>query len=203
MNTPICKLANMFTGIIRGLGTVVSIEDREKFRVIVVDVGELVAEPKIGASVSNSGTCLTITAIEGSHLTFEVMEETLRKTTTGNLKVGDKVNIEPSMKVGDEIGGHFVLGHVDGVGEAIEKVQQGENTRMRFRAPQEMAKYVVDKGSIAIDGISLTVCDPNENEFDIWLLPLTLELTTLGAKEVGDKVNLEADYLLKAVLRGR
>ncbi len=203
----------MFTGIIQGLGTVVAITDREKFREIVVDTGEMIANPTIGASVANSGACLTITAINESRLTFEVMEETLRKTTTGNLKVGDKVNIESSMKAGDEIGGHFVLGHVDGVGEVVEKVQDGENTRMRFYAPENVAKYIVDKGSIAIDGISLTVCDFSADPafplahapgtFDVWLLPLTLERTTLGAKQAGDKVNLEADYLLKAVLKNR
>lgn len=193
----------MFTGIIRGLGKVVAIKDRDKFREIVVDVGSLVPEPKIGASVANSGACLTITKIDGTKLSFEVMAETLKKTTTGGLKVGDEVNIEPSMHAGDEIGGHFVLGHVDGVGEVVEKVRDGENTRMRFRAPENISKYIVDKGSIAIDGISLTVCDPAENEFDVWLLPLTLALTTLGAKKIGEKVNLEADYLLKAVLKNR
>lgn len=193
----------MFTGIIRGLGRVVAVEDREKFREIVVDVADMVAQPRIGASVANSGACLTITKIVGTQLSFEVMAETLRKTTVGALKVGDEVNIEPSMQAGDEIGGHFVLGHVDGVGDVLEKEQSGENTRMRFRAPVELSKYIVDKGSIAIDGISLTVCDPAENTFDVWLLPLTLARTTLGKKTVGDHVNIEADYLLKAVLRNR
>lgn len=193
----------MFTGIIRGLGRVVAVEDRDKFREIVVETDGLVANPKIGASVATSGTCLTITKIDGTKLSFEVMEESLRKTTTGSLQVGDEVNIESSMQAGDEIGGHFVLGHVDGVGDVVEKVQNGENTRMRFCAPVELAKYVVDKGSIAIDGISLTVCDPIDSTFDVWLLPLTLAQTTLGKKTVGDKVNIEADYLLKAVLRNR
>lgn len=193
----------MFTGIIRGLGKVVAIEDRDKFREIIVETGGLVVNPKIGASVAISGTCLTITKIDGTVLSFDVMEETLRKTTAGELRVGDAVNIEPSMQAGDEIGGHFVLGHVDGVGEVLEKVQEGENTRMRFCAPAELTKYVVDKGSIAVDGISLTVCDPVESVFDVWLLPLTLVQTTLGQKMVGDKVNIEADYLLKAVLRNR
>lgn len=202
----------MFTGIICGLGTIVSLEDREKFREIVINAADLVPNPHIGASVSIDGVCLTITMIDGQKLTFEAMEETLRKTTIGNLKIGDRVNIESSMHMGDEIGGHFVLGHVDGVGEIVEKVTDGENTRMRFRVSESIAKYVVDKGSIAIDGISLTVCDPAPSDspingggslFDIWLLPLTLERTTLGHKAVGDKVNIEADYLLKAVLKDR
>lgn len=212
----------MFTGIIRGLGTVVAIEDRDKFRVVTIDAGGLVENPKVGASMSVSGVCLTITAIDtstrsgqaGTMLTFDVMEETLRKTTAGELAMGDEVNIEPSMQVGDELGGHFVLGHVDGVGEVVHKAQDGENTRMRFRVPDALARFIVDKGSIAIDGISLTVCDPSSFrhpepvegshcEFDVWLLPLTLQRTTLGQKGVGAKVNIEADYLLKAVLRNR
>lgn len=193
----------MFTGIIKGLGTVVATEDRDKFREISIDVGDMVPNASIGASVAVSGCCLTITKIEGSRLTFEVMEESLRKTTTGELVVGSKANIEPSMHMGDEIGGHFVLGHVDGVGEVTAKFVDGENTHMRFRVPEHLVRYIVDKGSIAIDGISLTVCDPKDDEFEVWLLPLTLERTTLGEKQVGDKVNLEADYLLKAVLKNR
>ena len=191
----------MFTGIIKGLGKVIAVIDREKFREIVVDVADLVPSPTVGASVCISGTCLTITKIDGSRLTFEAMEETLNKTTTGGLKAGERVCVEPSMKAGDEIGGHFVLGHVDGVGEIIEKIVDGENTRIRFRAPSTIVKYIVPKGSIAIDGISLTVCDPVDNCFDVWLLPLTLERTTLGFKNVGERVNFEADYLLKAVLK--
>lgn len=202
----------MFTGIIKGLGTVVAVEDRDKFREIVIDVADMVPDASIGASVAVSGCCLTITHIDGTRLTFEAMEETLKKTTTGGLAVGSKVNIEPSMHMGDEIGGHFVLGHVDGVGEVVGKYVEGENTHMRFRVPDALVKYVIDKGSVAIDGISLTVCDPTPSSspmngggctFDVWLLPLTLERTTLGVKDVGDTVNLEADYLLKAVLKNR
>ncbi len=191
----------MFTGIIKGLGKIVSIQDREQFRVLTLDVGGLVAQPKIGASVAVSGTCLTITSINGTVLTFDVMEETLRKTTLGAFKVGDQVNIESSMQVGDELGGHFVLGHVDGVGEIVFKQQTGDNTCIRFRIPEAMTPYIVDKGSVAIDGVSLTVCNPTRDEFSVWLLPLTLELTTLGFKQAGDKVNLEGDYLIKMVTR--
>ena len=193
----------MFTGIILGLGTVIAVTDRENFREIVVDVGSFVTSPAIGASVAVSGVCLTVTNIEGSRLSFEAMEETLKKTTTGSLNVGDHVNIETPLHMGDELGGHFVLGHVDGMGEVVSKTIDGENTHMTFRVPENLAKYIVDKGSVAIDGISLTICNPKENEFDVWLLPLTLERTTLGLKTTGDTVNLEADYLLKAVLKNR
>lgn len=203
----------MFTGIILGLGTVVAVTDREKFREIVVDAGSLITSPAIGASVAVSGVCLTVTSIEGSKLSFEAMEETLKKTTTGDLKVGDEVNIETPLHMGDELGGHFVLGHVDGIGEIISKTVEGENTHMTFRVPENLARYIVDKGSIAIDGISLTICNPcdldargatkSHGEFDVWLLPLTLQRTTLGFKNAGDTVNLEADYLLKAVLKNQ
>lgn len=193
----------MFTGIIRGLGKVVAIEDRVKFREIVVDAGDLIVSSTIGASVAISGACLTVIGFEGTRVSFEAMEETLKKTTTGDLKVGDEVNVEQPMRMNDEIGGHFVLGHVDGVGEVVAKFQEGENTHMRFRVPEQLVKYIVDKGSIAIDGISLTICDPQDDMFEVWLLPLTLARTTLGKKTFGDKVNIEADYLLKAVLRNR
>ncbi len=200
----------MFTGIIKGLGEVVAINDRENFREIVVDAKDLITKPVIGASVAISGACLTVTKIQapsnspmtggGLCLTFEAMEETLKKTTTGELVVGSLVNIETPMMVGDELGGHFVLGHVDGVGEVVERVTEGENTHLTFSVPANLVKYIVDKGSVAVDGISLTICDPIEDKFSVWLLPLTLQLTTLGAKKVGERVNLEADYLLKAVL---
>ncbi|HCC83963.1 TPA: riboflavin synthase [Candidatus Uhrbacteria bacterium] len=190
----------MFTGIIRGLGEVVAVNDRENFREIVVDAKGLIAKPVIGASVAVSGVCLTITKIEDSKLFFEAMEETLKKTTTGDLIVGSQVNIETPMMVGDELGGHFVLCHVDGVGEVVERITEGENTHLTFSVPANLVKYIVDKGSVAVDGISLTICDPADDKFSVWLLPLTLKLTTLGEKNVGDKVNLEADYLLKAVL---
>ena len=200
MSSLILKNGSMFTGIIKGLGTVTAINDRPNFRELVIDVEDLIDKPVIGASVAVSGTCLTVTKIDQSRLSFEAMEETLKKTTTGGLVVGSKVNIEAPMKVGDELGGHFVLGHVDGVGEVINRVTEGENTHLTFKVPADLVKYIVDKGSVAVDGISLTVCDPKNDEFSVWLLPLTLKLTTLGDKKVGEKVNLEADYLLKAVL---
>lgn len=193
----------MFTGIVHGLGRVIAVEDREKFRAIRIDAGDCAPSSVIGASVAISGVCLTVTKVEGSVLSFDVMQETLVKTTTGSLRVGDMVCVEPSMKAGDEIGGHFVLGHVDGVGEVVARIQEGENTRVTFRAPEALTRYIVEKGSIAIDGVSLTVCDPCGKEFDVWLLPLTLERTTLGTKQSGDRVNIEVDYLLKAVLYNR
>lgn len=203
----------MFTGIIKGLGTVVAVENREAFQVIKIDAGEFVAKPTIGGSVAVNGVCLTIVAIEGPVLVFEVMQETLKLTTFEHVAVGEKVNIETPLQMGDELGGHLVQGHVDGTAEIIEKEAQGENTRVRFWVSAELGKSIIQKGSIAVDGISLTVCDPvayPKQEvsstfpqtvcFDVWLLPLTLERTTLGVKRVGDRVNIEVDYLMKAVM---
>ena len=203
----------MFTGIVKGLGTVISIEDREAFRVLTIDTGGLVTQPQLGGSVAVSGACLTIVKIDGDRLLFEVMQETLKLTTLGDLKVGDKVGIETPLRMGDEFGGHIVQGHVDGTAEIIDKEVVGDNVRMRFWVAEEVGRQVLHKGSVALDGVSLTVCDPvaypvtTESKtcpksycFDVWLLPMTLERTTLGTKMVGERVNVEFDYLLKAVM---
>jgi riboflavin synthase len=203
----------MFTGIVKGLGTVISIEERDAFRVLKIEVGDLVTAPQIGGSVSISGVCLTIVKVEGTILTFEVMQETLKLTTFEYLKVNDKVGIETPLRMGEELGGHLVQGHVDGTAQIIDKETVGENTRMRFWVSEDIGRQVLHKGSVAVDGVSLTVCDPvvypkniepsncpQTYSFDVWLLPLTLERTTLGHKIVGERVNLEVDYLLKAML---
>ena len=222
----------MFTGIVKGLGTIVDVKKRDAFLDIVVNVGEVLSpstdsgsSTEVGASVAIDGVCLTVVAIEGDRWTFSLMQETLEKTTVGERKVGDRVCLEQPMRMGDEFGGHMVLGHVDGVGTIVEKEINGENCRVTIEAPELFVKYIVQKGSIAIDGVSLTVCDPEnprltkssrasdselvEEEgvggggirFSVSLLPLTLERTTLGFKNVGEKVNLEADYFLKAMVR--
>ncbi len=195
----------MFTGIVKGLGAVVAIDRRQGFLDITIDVGNVLSIPEIGASVAVDGVCLTVTEIDGTKLKFSVMEETLEKTTIGDLVVGDRVGLEQPLKMGDELGGHMVLGHVDGTGTIVKKEADGENCWVTIAAPEFFIKYIVQKGSIAIDGVSLTVCDPGatdaEVRFSVSLLPLTLSLTTLGFKTTGDRVNLEADYVLKAMVR--
>ncbi len=191
----------MFTGIVKGLGTIISIDHRSDFIDIVVNVASILDSTSIGSSVAINGVCLTVIAIDGSKWTFSVMQETLDKTTIGQLAVGDKVCLEQPLRMGDELGGHMVLGHVDGVGVITEKIIDGENCRITIESPPSITKYIVQKGSITIDGISLTVCDPVDNKFSVSLLPLTLELTTLGFKTIGDHVNLEADYILKAMMK--
>ena len=195
----------MFTGIVKGLGTVAAIDRREGFLDMTIDVGNILSIPEVGASVAVDGVCLTVTEIDGTKLKFSVMEETLEKTTIGGRVVGDRVGLEQPLRMGDELGGHMVLGHVDGVGEIVKKEIDGENCWMTIAAPEFFVKYIVQKGSIAIDGISLTICDPAPKnggvEFFVSLLPLTLSLTTLGFRSVGDRVNLEADYMLKAMVK--
>lgn len=203
----------MFTGIVKGLGTVVAIDRREGFLDITIDAGNILSIPEIGASVAIDGVCLTVIEIDGTKFKFSVMEETLEMTTIGDRAVGDRVGLEQPLKMGDELGGHMVLGHVDGVGAIVKKDIDGENCWVTIAAPEFFTKYIVQKGSIAIDGISLTVCDPESPrltkegvggggiEFSVSLLPLTLSLTTLGFKGVGDRVNLEADYVLKAMVK--
>ncbi len=187
----------MFTGIVREVGTVASFDGSR----LVVETG---TDAAIGDSVAISGVCLTVTAQENGTLAFDVVAETLARTTLGRLVAGSKVNIEPSLRVGDPLGGHIVQGHVDGVGSlrAYPAATEGApNPPTFFDAPPEVIRYCVVKGSIAVDGTSLTVAHVQDDGFGVALIPHTLEATTLGALEPGDPVNLEVDVLAKYVER--
>ena len=179
----------MFTGIVRTVGTVASSDGAR----LVVETG---TEAAIGDSVAIAGVCLTVTGRENGTLAFDVVAETLDRTTLGQLAAGSRVNVEPSLRAGDPLGGHIVQGHVDGVGSLRER---GELTW--FDAPPEITRYCVDKGSIAVDGTSLTVAAFDDAGFAVALIPHTLEATTLGSLELGDPVNLEVDVLAKYVER--
>jgi riboflavin synthase len=187
----------MFTGIIISKGVIKEIKEKEEGVVIYLEVGDLVEKVKKGSSVSVGGICLTVVDINDQVLGFDVMPETLKKTVLGQKKIGDKVNLELTLRVGDEVGGHFVYGHVDGVGEVVSVENQGDNRLVTIKPPEELMKYLSPQGSMAIDGTSLTVASFDESTFTISLIPFTLEETTLGDLKVGDKVNLEADMLLK------
>ncbi|MGI6294887.1 MAG: riboflavin synthase [Armatimonadota bacterium] len=188
----------MFTGLIEEMGTVRSLA-RGAVGKLVVTCEKTAAEIAVGDSVAVNGACLTATSINGSEVCFDAVAETLSRTTLGDLRAPDKVNLETSLKAGKALGGHFVLGHVDGVG-TIDSVQSiGESKVIRFRAPGNVLRYVVEKGSIAIDGISLTVASCDDSGFEIAVIPHTLEATTLQSKRPGDKVNLETDILGKYV----
>jgi len=194
----------MFTGIVEGTGKVEQISKNTKNRSAIkltVNLGKYSKGLKIGQSVALNGVCLTATKISKSNCIFEMIEETTKKTDLGNLKLGSIVNIERSLKAGDRLEGHFVLGHVDGVG-IIKKIQnKTKEVQIWFEIPKTLTKYVVKKGSIAIDGISLTVVDVKKNQASVCLIPHTIEITNFKTKEIGDKINIETDILGKYILK--
>lgn len=194
----------MFTGIVEGIGKVERISKNTKNRSAIqltVDLGKYSKGLKIGQSVALNGVCLTATKLSKSNCIFEMIEETTKKTDLGNLKPGSIVNIERSLKAGDRLEGHFVLGHVDGVG-TIKKIQnKSKEVQIWFEIPKTLTKYVVKKGSIAIDGISLTVVDVKNNLASVCLIPHTIEITNFKTKNIGDKINIETDILGKYILK--
>ncbi len=188
----------MFTGIVAEIGTVSAVQRGTVTRIEVAS--QLVRQAvKVGDSVSVNGVCLTLTKPADRVLSFDAVQETIAKSALGGLRVGARVNLEPALRSGDPMGGHFVLGHVDGVG-TIESVSEiGESRVIRIGAPRNVLKYIVDKGSVAVDGISLTVASYDASGFTIAVIPHTIESTTLHERRAGDKVNLEADILGKYV----
>jgi riboflavin synthase len=191
----------MFTGIIREMGRVVSLERKASGAVLVVEGEESSREAIIGASVAINGCCLTVTDIKGRSMKFDLSDETLRSTNLGAFKPGEKVNLEPALKAVDPLGGHLVTGHVDAVGRIKSKRQTGESYNIEIEAPGEVLRYLVDKGSVAVDGISLTVVQALQKSFTVVIIPHTADVTTIGFKEAGDAVNLEADIIGKYVAR--
>ncbi|MCX6714429.1 MAG: riboflavin synthase subunit alpha [Candidatus Uhrbacteria bacterium] len=186
----------MFTGIIKGKFPVVSITDREGLRSFVVQFSpEYVEGLSTGASVAIDGVCFTATKIEADHVSFDAMEETLRKTTIGTLKEGDNVNIERSARMGDEIGGHVMSGHVSAMAEIVAVNESENNKAVTFKVDPPWMKYIFSKGFISLDGASLTVVDADKSNgtFQVWFIPETLKLTKFGEKGIGDCVNLEID----------
>jgi riboflavin synthase len=185
----------MFTGLVAQMGEVASAGTRLAVRT------QLAAELERGDSIAVNGVCLTAVEISPDSFEADVMEETLERSALGRLQQGDPVNLELALRVGDRLGGHFVQGHVDATG-SIESVEQREHSRVvRVAAPPEILRYVVQKGSIAIDGVSLTVVDVDDDGFSVSLIPETLERTTLGSTSEGDPVNLEVDMLAKYAVK--
>ena len=194
----------MFTGIIEGVGKIEKISQNTKNRSafqMTVDLGKHAKGLKVGQSVSLNGVCLSATKISRNKCNFQMIDETIKKTNLGNLKEGAKVNIERSLKIGDRMEGHFVLGHVDGVA-IIKKIEEKpKEVKIWFEVPKKLAKYVVKKGSIATDGISLTVVDVIKNRASVCLIPHTMKITNFKFKKVGDKLNIETDILGKYILK--
>ncbi|WP_431041197.1 riboflavin synthase [Streptomyces sp. P1-3] len=191
----------MFTGIVEELGEVVAIEDlgdASRFRLR----GELVTQDaKHGDSIAVNGVCLTVVDTADGEFTADVMAETLKRSSLGALVPGSRVNLERPMELGGRLGGHLVQGHVDGTGVITERTPAEHWEIVRISLPPAVARYVVEKGSITVDGISLTVVDAADDHFTVSLIPTTLALTTLGIKQVGDPVNLEVDVIAKYVER--
>ena len=191
----------MFTGIVREQGQVVSAEAGGAGVRLVVDAPVTAGAVVVGDSVSISGVCLTVTAAANGSLAFDVVHETLNRTAFGDLAPGTPVNVEPALRAGDPLGGHYVQGHVDGVGRIRRIDPEGDGRRVWIDPPSELERYLVEKGSVAIDGVSLTVAQLDESGFAVALIPHTLAVTTLGGRAVGDLVNLEVDVLAKYVER--
>ena len=182
----------MFTGIVQGLGVIKSIEEGDgiiTISVVCPDTQDLI----IGASVAIDGVCLTATSINGDLVTFDIIPETMERTTLGERTVDDNVNIERSLRYGDEVGGHLLSGHIIGRGLVTYSESVGEGAQLKIKAPPAIQKYIQTKGYIGIDGISLTLGEVVDNEFDLHIIPETLRLTTLGSKQAGDAVNIEID----------
>jgi riboflavin synthase len=196
----------MFTGIVRYLGTVddVRISDNRSAITLTVDIGYLADDTKVGDSISINGVCLTVVSKDNnsSKVKFNVIGETVKRTNLGMIKKGDRVNVEPSLRVGDSIDGHFVLGHVDCMGTIVDKVEEKDQVVMSIRVDnKDIMRYVAEKGSIAVDGVSLTVVSCSNDIFTVALIPHTLDVTTLGIKGKGDRVNIEVDILARYVMK--
>ncbi|MGI0017764.1 MAG: riboflavin synthase [Nitrosotalea sp.] len=193
----------MFTGIIEGLGKITAFDKKTNNRSAAkmkINLGKIVKGLKVGDSVAINGVCLTAVNISKEITEFEMVGETIKKTNLGSLELGDKVNIERSLKVGERLEGHFVLGHVDGVGIISKIKKQSNQIQIWVKPPKELSKYIVKKGSVTVDGISLTVVDVLKDQFSISIIPHTMKITNLSYKKVSDKVNIETDILGKYIL---
>jgi len=191
----------MFTGIVRELGRVVSAKGGSHGLALVVEAPDTAAELGVGDSVSINGVCLTAASLAGPRISLHAVPETLARSTLGRLAAGEAVNVEPAVRAGDPLGGHYVQGHVDAVGHVQSVEAEGEGLRVFVEAPPGVLRYCVEKGSVTIDGVSLTVAELGSEEFAVTLVPHTLEATTLSALRPRQEVNLEADVLAKYVER--
>jgi len=191
----------MFTGLVQCLAKVAAIIAEPPGVRLVICESRIAADAKLGDSIAINGCCLTVIDVNGDRLSFQAGEETLSRTNLGRLTAGDAVNLEQSLKAGEPIGGHYVTGHVDAVGTVYSREDDAQWCRMWFSAPTAQLAQMASKGSVAIDGVSLTLVDVEKDRFSVALIPHTLSLTTLGQRTVGDQVNIETDVLAKYVQR--
>ena len=191
----------MFTGLVIETGELLSLERTDESARLTLRAPLTGPDAEIGDSIAVNGCCLTVTVHDGARLTFDLLAETLRVTNLGDLANGARVNLEPALGAGAKLGGHFVQGHVDTTAEVLDFSPHGQDFRLEIALPPDFAQYVAHKGSIAVDGISLTVAEVREASFVCWIIPHTREVTNLAARRKGERVNLEFDLLAKYVER--
>ena len=190
----------MFTGIVAGTGEISSIAGEDVIR-FVIDFSTVSTDGLVtGASVSVDGVCLTVVEIDSPKISFDAIPETLQKTTLGTKQIGDRVNLERALKMGDELGGHLLSGHIMGMGKISGRVEGDENLDLMIECPSGIMKFVQEKGYIAIDGISLTIGEVNDDSFALHLIPETISLTTIGSKNIGESVNIEVDSMTQTIV---
>ena len=190
----------MYTGIVAGTAPILSVEDKDGVRCFTVDLTGFDGNLEIGASVALDGVCMTVVAIDSGKVGFEAIDETLNRTTLAERVMGDFLNVERSLRMGDELGGHLLSGHVMCTAEILDRAEVGEGMDLRVSMPDEARSYVLEKGYVAVDGMSLTVGRVEESGFDLHIIPETIRVTTIGQKSVGDKVNIEVDSQTQAIV---
>jgi riboflavin synthase len=189
----------MFTGLIEALCTIKSVRRSTDAIQLTVDLGRLADETEVGDSIAINGVCLTIAQLTANVASFDVSPETLKKSTLGKLKQGSQVNVERAVKAGDRLGGHIVEGHIDGTATITQIARRGDFANIKFSTGPELLDQMVPKGSVAVDGISLTIADLDKNSFGAAVIPETLKKTTLGKAKIGDYVNIETDIIVKTI----
>ena len=190
----------MFTGIVQGTGTIISIDKKGTSSTISIDLGELSSHLSLGSSVSIDGVCMTVTNQKDTIVFFDAIQETLSRTTLGQAVEGDMVNLERALKMGDELGGHLLSGHIMCKSSVVSRKDNGEGVDLEISINDELKPYIMEKGYIAIDGISLTIGKVNQNTFNLHLIPETLERTTINSKIEGSLVNIEIDSITQAIV---
>jgi len=194
------RRTRVYTGIVAGTAPILRIEERDGVRSFTVDLTGFDNDLEIGASVALDGVCMTVVGIDSGQIGFDAIEETLGRTTLADRSTGDTLNVERSLRMGDELGGHLLSGHVMCTAKILERTEVGEGVNLRIFMPDEARPYILEKGYVAVDGMSLTVGRVDESGFNLHIIPETLKVTTIGKKEIGESVNIEVDSQTQAIV---